>query len=211
MIETSIVVEEFKNALLQIDRVKATEIFTNYYKENKSYELLENLSIDSLEIIGEGWENGSISLSQVYMSGIICEDLIKIYLPKNHITRKDSPKIGIAVLLDHHSLGKRIVYSNLRTGGYDLIDLGQGLSPVELVENAIEHQVEILLISTLMLPSALRVKEVRESLNLKGSKMKIIVGGAPFRLDSQLWRTVGADAYGKNASNIVSIIEKVVE
>lgn len=211
MEDTNILIEDFKNSLLQIDRVKASEIFKNYFNQNKDYKLMENLTIDTLEIIGEGWENGTISLAQVYMSGIICESLIDVYLPKSDEIKKDAPKMGIAVLLDHHALGKRIVYSNLRAAGYDVLDLGYGLSPDELVEKALEQELELLMISTLMLPSALKVKEVREKLDAKGSKMKIVVGGAPFRLDSQLWKTVGAHAFGKNASDIADILQRVVE
>lgn len=204
-------VAEFRNALLDIDRIKTAEMFKDYFQENNNFELLEQLVIASLERIGEGWEDGSISLAQVYMSGLICEELMEEYLPKAEIKRKDVPKMAIVMLQDHHGLGKRIVYSVLRAGGYNLLDLGYVATPEELVQKAIKHQAEVLLISTLMLPSALKVREVREILNNKSKSMKIIVGGAPFRLDRQLWKAVGADADGKNATDILKIVEKVVE
>lgn len=210
MKNSAALIEEFRNTLLQIDRIKALEMFKQYFQEDNSFELLERMVIEALEQIGEGWENGTFSLAQVYMSGLICEELIEEYLPKTEIKRKDAPKMALAVLQDHHALGKKIVYSVLRAGGYDPIDLGYGLSSDQIVQKAIEHQVEILLISTLMLPSALKIKEVRKKLKDQGVPMKIIVGGAPFRLDSQLWEAVGADADGKNATDILSLIEKVV-
>jgi methanogenic corrinoid protein MtbC1 len=160
-----------------------------------------------LERIGSGWENGTISLSQVYMSGVICEELIDKYLPKFQIKRTDIPKMAIAVLLDHHALGKRIVYSILRAGGFEIMDFGQGLSVEELVAKTIENQIRILLISTLMLPSALKIKAVREQLAARGAAPRIVVGGAPFRLDKNLWQAVGADADGRNASSIIKTIE----
>lgn len=200
-------IKEFKAALLQINRIRAAEIFEKSYKNDKSFSQLEIIAISALEEIGEGWENGSISLSQVYMSGVICEELINKYLPKLEVKRKAVPKMAIAVLLDHHALGKRIVYSVLRAGGFEVLDFGQGLSIDELVHKTIENKIEVLLVSTLMLPSALKVKEVKEKLTAHGSTTKIIAGGAPFRLDKNLWQSVGADADGKNASNIISIVE----
>lgn len=211
MRDSDILIEEFRNALLDINRIKATELFNYYSQVKNNFELLEQLVIASLEKIGEGWEDGSISLAQVYMSGLICEELMEEYLPKAEIKRKDLPKMAIAMLQDHHGLGKRIVYSVLRAGGYNLLDLGYVATPEELVQKVMEHQIEVLLISTLMLPSALKVKEVREILRNKEIPIKIIVGGAPFRLDSQLWKTVGADADGKNATDILKILERVVE
>lgn len=165
------------------------------------------MTINSLERIGTGWENGNISLAQVYMSGIICEELIEKYLPKSEVKRDNLPRMAIAVLKDHHSLGKRIVYSVLRAGGFEVLDFGQGLNVDDLVNKTIDNEIEILLISTLMLPSALNVKEVKEKLVAKGVNTKIVVGGAPFRLDSNLWKSVSADADGKNAANIIRIIE----
>lgn len=200
-------VEEFKKGLLQINRMRAAEIFEQCFSIEKDFELLENLAIRSLEAIGKGWNNGTISLSQVYMSGVICEELIDKYLPQRQIKRKNIPRIAIGVLLDYHGLGKRIVYSILRTGGFEVMDFGQGLSVEDLVAKTIEHQVEILLISTLMLPSALKVQAVKEQLAAQGAYPRIVVGGAPFRLDEHLWQTVGADADGKNASSIIETIE----
>ncbi|PKM84772.1 MAG: cobalamin-binding protein [Firmicutes bacterium HGW-Firmicutes-11] len=199
---------EFESALLQINRVKAAELFERCYVNDNSFPLLERLAIDTLERIGEGWENGTVSLSQVYMSGVICEELIEQYLPKLLVKRKIVPRMAIGVLQDHHGLGKRIVCSVLRAGGFELIDYGQGLTVEELVHRSLEDKLEVLLISTLMLPSALKVKAVKEALAEAGAETKVIVGGAPFRLDGELWKRVGADAFGDSAASVVRIIEE---
>jgi methanogenic corrinoid protein MtbC1 len=70
--------------------------------------------------------------------------------------------------------------------------------------------VKILLISTLMLASALRVKEVRAMLDAVSTDVKLIVGGAPFRLAANLWREVGADAMGNNASDTIAIVSALI-
>jgi methanogenic corrinoid protein MtbC1 len=74
------------------------------------------------------------------------------------------------------------------------------------VHKVVDDGIEILLISTLMLSSALRVAEVRESIEKAGCRVKIIVGGAPFRFDENLWREVGADAMCRNASDVIATI-----
>jgi len=204
-------IEAFQTALLQIDRIKADEIFKGCYLENKKFEALEYLTMGALENIGAGWEEGEFSLSQVYMSGVICEEQIEKYMSKFNATTQKDTKIGIAVLQDHHALGKRIVYSILRASGYGVLDFGQGLGVDEIVEKTIEKQLDFLLISTLMLPSALQVKTVVEKLREKNSTVKIIAGGAPFRLDNSLWQKVDADADGKNGTTVSKIIEKLAK
>jgi methanogenic corrinoid protein MtbC1 len=205
------IIDEFEDALLNLNRIQAEQILFEYVSLKNNFSSLEQIIVKTLERIGEGWENGSIALSQVYMCGIICEEIIDKYMPRFDIKRKNVPVIGIGVLVDHHSLGKRIVYSVLRAAGYDLIDLGSGLSVEDIIKETIDQKIEILLISTLMLPSALKIKDLRNGLDRAGCVVKIIAGGAPFRFDEGLRSRVGADATGNTATKAVEIIDKIVE
>lgn len=99
------------------------------------------------------WLDGSVSLSQVYMSGRICEELVENIFPYAETDQKPSRKMAIAVLEDYHMLGKRIVYSMLKSAGLGLLDYGH-VEVEEIVHRVIEDDIQILLISTLMLPSA---------------------------------------------------------
>jgi methanogenic corrinoid protein MtbC1 len=111
------------------------------------------------------------------------------------------------VLSDHHKLGKVIVYSLLRASGFDLLDYGT-MEADDLVARVNKDKIEILLISALMLPSALKVKRVKEKLTDMGLDVKIIVGGAPFLFDDKLWKEVGADAMCRTASEVVPVIQE---
>ncbi len=62
-----------------------------------------------------------------------------------------------------------------------------------------------------MLPSALHIKKVRAALDRAGCRPFILVGGAPFLFDAELWREVGADAMGANASEAVAIVERLMQ
>ena len=75
-----------------------------------------------------------------------------------------------------------------------------------LAEKAIHQGIEVLLISTLMLRSALRVKDLRKRLRDLGGDVKILVGGAPFRFDDQLFKDVDADAMGTSASDAMAFL-----
>lgn len=202
-------IEGFYDALIGINRFKAAEIFNDIQTNDGNFEDLEHLTMEALEKIGVEWEAGRVSLSQVYMSSIICEDLMQESIPSDQVIQKKSPKLAIGVLLDHHGLGKRIVSSVLRASGYNLIDFGHGLSVDEMVEKTLKEEVDILLISTLVLPSALKVKEVVTKLREKGSAAKVVVGGAPFRMDPVLWKKVKADAVGKNGAKVKQLIENL--
>jgi methanogenic corrinoid protein MtbC1 len=208
MIITESQLREFERALVSMDRLGASRLLTAAQASLNAAEVVERLVVPALERLGAEWESGRLALSQIYMGGRICEELVDRILPPASPQRKDQPKIAIVVLEDYHLLGKRIVYSTLRASGFELLDYGR-MDVDELVHRTIAERVRILLLSTLMLNSALRVKDVRAGLVRAAAPVKIVVGGAPFRFDKQLWREVGADATSATAAGAVPVINQV--
>lgn len=200
----------FEQALLALDRVAARRLLTDPRYVWTPLERVERLIVPALDRIGKGWEEGYLALSQVYMSSRICEELVDGLLPAVSQDRKSRPRMAIAVLDDYHLLGKRLVYSTLRASGYALADYGRATAD-EIVRRTAADDVEILLISVLMLPSALRVRDVRAQLDRLGRSTRIVVGGAPFRFDEQLWQEVGADAMGHSASEAPAIVAQLAQ
>jgi methanogenic corrinoid protein MtbC1 len=198
---------QFEEALLLLDRVAARKIFDNAAGTYTPLDLTERLIGPTLFRIGVGWEQGRIALSQVYMSGRLCEELIHSLLPLNCVSSDGQPKMAIAVLEDHHVLGKRIIYSALAAAGYSLLDYGIGVSVEQVVERAQVDQIELLLISTLMFRAALRVELVTAQL----PQTRVIVGGAPFLFDNRLWQKVGATAMGRNSAEAIDLVSKILE
>ena len=199
-------VTPFREALENLDRVSAEAYFSQALKTLTPIHAIEQVVVPALEQIGAAWQEGSVALSQVYMSGRVCEELVEKVLPPSDPDRKHQPRSAIVVLNDYHMLGKRIVYSLMRASGFELFDYGR-MDIDELVERAIADKIRVLLISVLILPSALKVKEVCAKLKAAGSSIKVVVGGAPFLFDDQLWQEVGADAVGHNASDAITIVE----
>ena len=202
-------VAPFQDSLESLDRVKANALFQEALTTMTPIEAVEQLVVPALEQIGVAWHNGQLALSQVYMSGRFCESLVESVLPPSDPDRKHQPRSAIVVLSDYHDLGKRIVYSVMRASGFELFDYGR-LDVDQLVERAISDKLRVLLISVLILPSALKVKQVCSLLQERGANIKVVVGGAPFLFDDQLWQEVGADAMGSSAVEAVAIVERLM-
>lgn len=194
-----------EQALLTLDRLAVKKILTESSFPEAPIEFLDKVTVPVLERLGKEWEDGRVALAQIYMSARILEDTLSLVLPSSELQRSTQPRLAIALLRDYHVLGKRIVTSALRASGFALADYGR-IDVDELVARVLEDGIQILLISTLMLPSALTIREVKEKLEESRSGVKLAVGGAPFRLDRQLWKEVGADAMGSNASEAVNIV-----
>lgn len=205
MISENKEVLELVDQLVRVDRLGAEKIFNAVREQTSMSRTVDHLILPALEIIGRGWEEGTVALAQVYMSSRICEELMAHAPPSSSVKHPEHPPMAIAVLEDYHLLGKIIISSCLRAGGYVFQDYGR-MTPQELVRKICDDSIEIVLISTLMLRSALLVKEVKRLLAEAGASTRIVVGGAPFRFDPLLWKEVGADAMGANATEAVAAI-----
>lgn len=202
---------DLEQALLALDRMSAKKALEAALTAAEPFEIVDQVVTPALQRIGQGWEQGRVALSQIYMAGRICEEQVAATLPVPRAgAAARQPTMAIAVLEDHHNLGSRVVQSLLRASGFEVLDYGHGVSVGALAERVIADGVRILLVSTLMLPAALRVKDLTARLSTVGDRVFVVVGGAPFRFDSQLWQEVGADRMGKNATEAIAIVSELV-
>lgn len=199
--------QPFRESLEMLDRVAAENIFRQALSRLSPLEAVEQLVVPALVEIGEAWHTGQVALSQIYMAGRFCEQLVDSVLPASDPDRKHQPRSAIVVLNDYHMLGKRIVYSIMRASGFELFDYGR-MDVNELLEKVVADRISVLMISVLILPSALKIGEVCKALKAAKLPIKVLVGGAPFLFDDSLWREVGADAMGRNAADAVTIVER---
>ncbi|MDX1294647.1 MAG: cobalamin-dependent protein [Sulfurimonadaceae bacterium] len=205
------VVSQFEDALLSLDRIGVKKILDSHLTENP-IDSLEQIVVPAMENIGVRWEKGEVALSQIYMGGRISEEVIFELLEEKDVqSRGDSPKLAIVLYRDYHGLGKRIVHTLLLASGYQVDDYDRLSDPAEIVSRAESDGVDILLVSTLMLNSALHIRDIIDEIRNRGLNMKVVVGGAPFRFDKELYKEIGADAMGTNASDILRVIPQLKE
>ena len=198
-------VAEFEKALLDVDKPAAKKLFEEGLEKQSPLDFMDHVMVPAIEDIGSRWDEGKIALAQMFMAARISEQLIDT-LPPPAPTRKDQPKLALALYWDYHRLGKSIVNSMLRVNGWDVIDYKRQ-DDEGLVKRANEDGLKVLCISVLMMPSALRLKNVLPKLN---PDIKVLVGGAPFRFDPDLYKDIGADAMGKSATEAVEQVTKLM-
>ena len=116
---------------------------------------------------------------------------------------------------DMHSLGKRIVMGCLKAQMVECIDLGVNVAPERFVDEAVAHNASIIGISAMMSHTArgpdgcLGVRRLLQERGL-ADRIKIIVGGAPYRFDPELHRTVQADAWAADGITAGKVIATLI-
>lgn len=106
---------------------------------------------------------------------------------------------------DLHDIGKNLVASMLQGGGFEIFDLGADVSPEKFVAAVRERQAQIVCLSALVTVTMPAMKATIEALRNAGlrEQVKVLVGGAP--LTEQYAREIGADGYGENATDAVTL------
>ena len=112
---------------------------------------------------------------------------------------------------DYHGLGRKIVAIFLRVAGFQVYDLGMSVSSAVMVDEALKVGAGVICASGLLLHTVEKVSEVRTILQARGleDRIKLVVGGAPFNFDPQLYRSLGADAYAVNAVDAVRVVRQM--
>lgn len=199
--------EIFEKALINYDKLEVNKILRHFLAEKNGIDFIDEYIVKSLTSIGDKWERGEVALSQVYMSSRLCEEIAISILAEKNFPIKNAKPIAIVTLEDYHTLGKKIVSAVVRSSGFDLIDYGSISEPEEIVKRVTEDGIKILMISVLMYHSALKIKKISQMLHENDPSVKILVGGAPFLMDSTLWKEVGADEMGQSAADNIAIID----
>jgi trimethylamine corrinoid protein len=116
---------------------------------------------------------------------------------------------------DLHSLGKRIVMGCLKALMVDVIDLGVNVTAERFVDMALAENAQVIAISAMMVHTATGENgaiKVRKLLQERGLEkhIKLVVGGAPYRFDEGLYKTVGADAWAADGVNAGRVIVDMI-
>jgi len=198
--------DKLEQAMLSYDRETVRQLLTKELADMPFTEVMERLVTPVLADIGEKWRKGELALSQIYLSAKVTDDILSEMLNTSSSDLRQDQGIATVCLEDYHLLGIHVVKMVLRSGGYEVLDYGR-MELNDLVERVCSDNVRYLLVSTLMLRSALRVQQLREMLEARGCYVCIIVGGAPFRFDASLCSRVRADFTSTTASEALKYIE----
>lgn len=160
--------------------------------------------------------NEDLSLAQHFMASQIASDVVEAMLSQFETAPEAIGRVVIGTAYgDVHSLGKRIVIGSLRANLVEVTDLGVSVKPERFVDEAVARQAEVIGISSMMLHTArgpngcLKVREILKARGLE-QKIKLAVGGAPFRFDPELYRVVQADAWARDGITASRVITDLI-
>ncbi len=109
---------------------------------------------------------------------------------------------------DVHDIGKNVCVIMLENFGYKVIDLGRNVALDDILAAAEEHRADILGLSALMTTTMIQMPLVVNEIKKRNLPYKVMVGGAV--VTRSFADEIGADAYGKDVGDVVTIAETLM-
>lgn len=120
--------------------------------------------------------------------------------------------VACSIAGELHEMGIRMLADIFEMEGWDTFYLGANMPNRQLMEALLSYRADLLAISvtlpTHVSHAAQLIQKIRSDKDF--SKLKILVGGYPFRINNGLWEKVGADGFAENADLAVSTANKLV-
>lgn len=202
---------DLKTAVINGLSEAAGENARELLKTEQPLDIINLYLIPALDIVGKGFEDGTIFLPQLLMSADAAKaafDEIKASIPAEANGSEKKNKVVIATVKgDIHDIGKNIVKVLLENYGFDVIDLGKDVDPEIIVDTAIKEKVKLVGLSALMTTTVVNMEETIRLLRKRYPECKVMVGGAVMTQDYA--DRIGADSYAKDAMGAVRYAERL--
>lgn len=181
-------------------------------KTKEPMEIINGELVPALDVVGQGFEKGTMFLPQLLMSAEAAKagfKAIRQYVQSHGEAQEKKATIVIATVKgDIHDIGKNIVKVLLENYGYEVIDLGKDVPPEKIVETVVDKHAPLVGLSALMTTTVVNMEESIKELHKEAPWCKIMVGGAV--LTQEYADMIGADFYGKDAMQSVYYAERLL-
>ena len=166
---------------------------------------------ETANVLHERFDSGECYLPHLVMAGdamTAASEILESAVARDSVAAKKIVVIG-TVEADLHSVGKNIVAMMLRSGGFEVHDLGVDVKSSMFISRAKETNADIIALSSLLTTTRPYQREVIEELESLGlrERFKVMVGGGP--ITPEWAKQIGADGYGADAMEGLEVAKRL--
>ena len=168
---------------------------------------------NAMDIVGKRFEKGEYFLPELVLAGEMLENIGAIAKPLIKQAPGEEPKKLAKVLIgtvhgDLHDIGKNIVTFMLDINGFEVKDIGIDVPVKTFIDEISKFKPDVVGLSGFLTLAFDSMKETITAIQDAGlrDKLKIMIGGG--QVDETVRNYTGADAFGTNAIDAVSLCKK---
>ena len=211
--------ERLKERIVDGERKGIEEDLEAAMKEMTALDIINNVLLDGMKVVGELFGSGKMQLPFVLQSAETMKTAVAWLEP--HMERVEGQHRGTMVLAtvkgDVHDIGKNLVDIILTNNGYQVINLGIKVPLADMIAAAKEHNAHAIGMSGLLVKSTVIMRENLEEMKRQGIDLPVILGGAALTrnyVEEECARAYGGGepgrvAYARDAFDGLSLMDKV--
>ena len=175
-------------------------------------QVLDEALLPGMEVVGARMREGECFIPEVLLSARVMQACLDLLRP--HMAAGEEAGMGTVVIGtvegDLHDIGKNLVGMLLSGAGFEVVNLGTGVTSAAFVAAVKEHAPRIVGMSALLTTTLPHMAETIALLKAEGLReaVKVMVGGAP--VTAAYAAEIGADGYGANAGMAVERAKELV-
>ena len=207
------ILDRIKTAVVDRKRDEIQDLVNQAVAEGIPAETVVNEAlIAAMDVVGRRFSSGEIFVPEMLVSALTMKmglEIVKPLLVGSGAISRGTILMG-TVEGDLHDIGKNIVIMMLEGAGFKVVDLGVDATVEKVVNMVEELKPEIVGLSALLTTTMPEMQSVIQTLQGRGlrDKVKVIVGGAP--VDAKFAEKIGADGYGRDATEAVELARRLV-
>ena len=205
-------------AILDGDRERATALGQEVANSADDTMGAVNVASDAIRKVGDRFGAGEIYLPEMVLAAEAMQAFMDAVSPRLEAEAAEKGDVGPGaskvvigtVKGDIHSIGKNIVATMLSASGYQVIDLGVNVVPMDAINEADRAGASIIGLSALMTTSMPYQKEVVSLLTEldRRDDYWVIVGGGP--VTSEYADDIGSNGWAPDAAAAVQLCDRMM-
>lgn len=200
--------EPLVSYILKGQREQIMNVVQEMLKDHDPLHISQNVLAKAMERVGQLYATGKIYLPHLLLAA---ETVQPVFDHLNSLITSEQKKLGTVVLAtvqdDIHDIGKKIVATVLRSGGFEVIDLGKNVPAEKILEAVKNIKPDIVGLSAMMTTTVGYVKETADLLRENGIEVFIVAGGAS--MNQQLAQQFEV-YYAKDALEALNLCKRLV-
>jgi 5-methyltetrahydrofolate--homocysteine methyltransferase len=175
--------ERLKRRIIDGEKVGLTDDLDTAMSEGiKPLTIINDLLLEGMKVVGELFGKGEMQLPFVLQSAEVMKSAVAYLEP--HMEKLNDSGRGRMLLAtvkgDVHDIGKNLVDIILSNNGYQVVNIGIKQTINQIIDAALENDVDAIGMSGLLVKSTVIMKENLEEITSRGldQKWPIVLGGA---------------------------------
>jgi len=206
--------KEYLDALLRADRQAASRMIIEAVSSGTPIkDIYMHVFQKSQHEIGRLWQLNEVSVAQEHYCTAATQLVMSQLYPYLFSESKNGKKmIATSIGGELHEIGMRMVADFFEMDGWDTYYIGANTPNQSIIQTLEENEAQLLGISATLTPHISAVENLISQIRSTefGKNVKILVGGYPFNIAPRLWEDIGADGYGRDANEAVSIAKTLI-